>query len=172
MEERWLEHAIKHGMLNDGVIAASEAQRQELWALRENPSEARRAKARSLRHDVSVPVSKVPTLIERGAARSSPASFPTSASCRSATWATATSTTIPPAASAGRPEFFARRDEMQRRVFEMVAALGGTISAEHGLGRLKRAEMASRKPEVELELMRSLKKTLDPKGILNPGAVL
>jgi FAD/FMN-containing dehydrogenase len=54
----------------------------------------------------------------------------------------------------------------------LVAALGGTISAEHGIGRLKRAELATRKSAVELALMREIKKTLDPKGILNPGAVL
>jgi FAD/FMN-containing dehydrogenase len=57
-------------------------------------------------------------------------------------------------------------------VFDLVASLGGTISAEHGIGRLKRAELAARKPAVELALMRQIKQTLDPKGILNPGAIL
>jgi FAD/FMN-containing dehydrogenase len=69
-------------------------------------------------------------------------------------------------------EFRARKDEVQERVFDLVEALGGSISAEHGIGRLKRAELARRKAPVELELMRALKQTLDPNGILNPGAVL
>jgi FAD/FMN-containing dehydrogenase len=64
------------------------------------------------------------------------------------------------------------KDEAQRRVFDLVATLGGTISAEHGIGRLKRAELARRKSAVELALMRQIKRTLDPKGILNPGAIL
>jgi D-lactate dehydrogenase (cytochrome) len=69
-------------------------------------------------------------------------------------------------------EFRALRDDVQTRVFDIVAALGGSISAEHGIGRMKRTELARRKPEVELSLMRTLKRALDPKGILNPGAVL
>jgi FAD/FMN-containing dehydrogenase len=68
--------------------------------------------------------------------------------------------------------FHARRDEVQHLVFDVVEALGGSISAEHGIGRLKRAELARRKPAIELTLMRQLKATLDPKGILNPGAVI
>jgi FAD/FMN-containing dehydrogenase len=68
--------------------------------------------------------------------------------------------------------FYARRDEVQRMVFDLVGALGGSISAEHGIGRLKRAELARRKAPLELALMRELKAALDPKGILNPGAVL
>ncbi len=65
-----------------------------------------------------------------------------------------------------------RAEQVQRLVFDVVAALGGSISAEHGIGRLKRAELAARKPAVELALMRTLKAALDPKGILNPGAVI
>jgi FAD/FMN-containing dehydrogenase len=68
--------------------------------------------------------------------------------------------------------FYARRDEVQGMVFDLVEALGGSISAEHGVGRLKRAELARRKAPVELGLMRQLKAVLDPKGILNPGAVI
>lgn len=68
--------------------------------------------------------------------------------------------------------FRAQKDEVQRRVFDLVERLGGSISAEHGIGRLKRAELARRKPEVEIALMRELKRALDPRRILNPGAVL
>jgi FAD/FMN-containing dehydrogenase len=69
-------------------------------------------------------------------------------------------------------DFRRRAEEVQGLVFDLVAALGGSISAEHGIGRLKRAELARRKSAVELGLMRELKALLDPKGILNPGAVI
>ena len=119
-----------------------------------------------------MPVSRVPELIEQGAA--------------------ALATTLPgvrimpfghlgdgnihynllqPAGMSG-DDFRARAEPVQRLVSDVVAGLGGSISAEHGIGRLKRAELAARKPAVELGLMRTLKAALDPKGILNPGAVL
>ena len=69
-------------------------------------------------------------------------------------------------------EFLARKDEVQGRVFDLVERLGGSISAEHGIGRLKRDQMAARKSPVELDLMHRLKTALDPLNILNPGAVL
>ena len=69
-------------------------------------------------------------------------------------------------------DFYARRDQVQGIVLDVVEALGGSISAEHGIGRAKRAELARRKSPVELALMRELEASLDPKGILNPGAVI
>jgi FAD/FMN-containing dehydrogenase len=170
--ERVLEEALARGLIADGVIAKSEAERRALWALRENPTEAMAREGLVLRHDIAVPVSRVPELIEQGAA--------------------ALATTLPgvriipfghlgdgnihynllqPAGMSG-DDFRARAEPVQRLVFDVVAGLGGSISAEHGIGRLKRAELAARKPPVELALMRSLKAVLDPKGILNPGAVL
>ena len=167
-----LEEALRRELIQDGVIAASEAQRKQLWALRENPTEAMAHEGVVLRHDIAVPVSRVPDLIERGAAALARA-YPAYGSCRSATSVTATSTTIccSPRDMA-RDAFYARRDEVQEMVFDLVEALGGSISAEHGIGRLKRAELARRKSPVELALMRQLKAALDPKGILNPGAVI
>ena len=163
---------MARGLVADGVIAASEAQRQALWALRENPTEAMAHEGLVLRHDVAVPVARVPELIEQGAAvleRAVPG------------------VRILPFGHVGdgnmhynllQPEamtadaFRARAEEVQGLVFDVVSALGGSISAEHGIGRLKRAELARRKSAVELELMRELKALLDPKGILNPGAVI
>jgi FAD/FMN-containing dehydrogenase len=66
----------------------------------------------------------------------------------------------------------ARRDEVNRLVYEAVDALGGSISAEHGLGQLKRDEIARHKPAIELDLMRAVKRALDPQGLMNPGKVL
>jgi FAD/FMN-containing dehydrogenase len=167
-----LARGIEHGCLIDGVIAASESQREALWALRENPTEAMAREGAVLRHDIAVPVSKVPALIERGATefervvpgvRIMPFGHVGDGNIHY-------NLLQPPTLSA--EEFRALRDDVQRRVFDIVAALGGSISAEHGIGRMKRTELARRKPEVELGLMQTLKRALDPKGILNPGAVL
>jgi FAD/FMN-containing dehydrogenase len=170
--EQVLEEAMRRALIRDGVIAASEAQRKALWALRENPTEAMAHEGVVLRHDIAVPVSRVPDLLERGAAELERA---------------VPGVRIMPFGHVGdgnihynllQPEdmtgddFYARRDEVQRIVFDLVEALGGSISAEHGIGRLKRAELARRKSPVELALMRQLKAALDPKGILNPGAVI
>ena len=71
-----------------------------------------------------------------------------------------------------RERYLAQKHEVQRCVFDIVDSLGGSISAEHGIGRMKQPELERRKSPLELDLMRTLKKTLDPKGILNPGAVV
>jgi FAD/FMN-containing dehydrogenase len=170
--ERVLEDGLGRGLIVDGVIAKSEAERRALWALRENPTEAMAREGLVLRHDIAVPVSRVPELIERGAGVLA---------------AAVPAVRIMPFGHLGdgnihynllQPEqmsaddFRARTGEVQRLVFDVVAGLGGSISAEHGIGRLKRAELAARKSPLELELMRALKTMLDPKGILNPGAVL
>jgi FAD/FMN-containing dehydrogenase len=170
--EQMLEEALRRRMIQDGVIAASEAQRKALWALRENPTEAMAHEGVVLRHDIAVPVSRVPDLIERAAAelerampgvRIMPFGHVGDGNIHY--------NLLQPRDMAGE-DFYARRDEVQRMVFDVVEALGGSISAEHGIGRLKRAELALRKSPVELALMRQLKAALDPKGILNPGAVI
>jgi FAD/FMN-containing dehydrogenase len=170
--EQVLEEALRRKLIHDGVIAASEAQRRQLWALRENPTEAMAHEGVVLRHDIAVPVSRVPDLIERGAAELLRAI----AGIRIMPFGHVGDGNIhynllQPRDMAGEA-FYARRDEVQKMVFDLVEALGGSISAEHGIGRLKRAELARRKSPVELALMRQLKTALDPKGILNPGAVI
>jgi FAD/FMN-containing dehydrogenase len=170
--EQVLEEALRRGLIADGVIAVSEAQRTALWALRENPTEAMAHEGVVLRHDIAVPVSRVPDLIERAAAALERA---------------APGVRIMPFGHVGdgnihynllQPDgmsgeaFYAMRDQIQSIVLDVVEELGGSISAEHGIGRLKRAELARRKSPLELQLMRQLKATLDPKGILNPGAVI
>jgi FAD/FMN-containing dehydrogenase len=170
--EQALEAALQQGLIQGGVIAASEAQRKAIWALRENPTDAMAHEGAVLRHDVAVPVSRVPELIARGAeqlgraipgVRIMPFGHLGDGNVHY--------NLLQPAAMAA-DDFIALKDEVQRQVFDLVAALGGTISAEHGIGRLKRAELAARKSAVELALMRQIRETLDPKGILNPGAVI
>jgi D-lactate dehydrogenase (cytochrome) len=170
--EAVLAEAMERGLVLDGVLAASEAQRQALWALRENPTDAMAHAGAVLRHDIAVPISMVPTLLAEGEAlfaRAIPG------------------VRILPFGHVGdgnihynllQPEgldaaaFLAMKEAVQAQVFDLVAALGGSISAEHGIGRLKRDELARRRPALDLELMRALKAALDPRGILNPGAVL
>jgi FAD/FMN-containing dehydrogenase len=170
--EQVLEEAMRRALIQDGVIAASETQRTALWALRENPTEAMAREGMVLRHDIAVPVARVPDLIERAAAaleravpgvRIMPFGHVGDGNIHY--------NLLQPRDMAG-DDFHARRDEVQGIVFDVVEALGGSISAEHGIGRAKRAELARRKSPVELALMRALKASLDPKGILNPGAVI
>ena len=170
--EEMLAVALQQGLVRDGTIAASEAQRKAMWALRENVTEAMARDGTVLRHDVAVPVSRVAELIERGAQQIGSA---------------APGVRIMPFGHLGdgnihynmlQPQamaaetFLAMKEQVQRQVFDLVASLDGSISAEHGIGRSKRAELALRKSPVELALMRQIKGTLDPTGILNPGAVL
>jgi FAD/FMN-containing dehydrogenase len=170
--ERALADALAEGLVIDGAIAASEAQRKAFWALRENPTEAMAHEGVVLRHDVAVPVARVPDLIARGAevleraipgVRILPFGHVGDGNIHY--------NLLQPAALPAA-EFRRCAPEVQGLVFDLVSALGGSISAEHGIGRLKRAELAARKPALELTLMWQLKGLLDPRGILNPGAVI
>jgi FAD/FMN-containing dehydrogenase len=170
--EQALDAALKQGLVSNGAIAASEAQRKALWALRDNITEAQAREGTVLRHDVAVPVSQVPALIARGAEQFA-ASLP---GARIMPFGHLGDGNIHynllPGDGMSNEAFLALKEPVQRQVFDLVAALGGTISAEHGIGRLKRAELAARKSAVELSLMRQLKQSLDPKGILNPGVIV
>jgi len=167
-----LHQAAAYGVVKDAMIAASIAQSLAMWKLRESVPEAQRHHGASLKHDISVPVSSVPKLIEEGSAlvlRLVPegevvgyghlgdGNLHFNVSQRPGTDKTA---------------FLQRGAGLEHAVFDLVDSLGGSISAEHGIGRLKAAEFASRADPVELAVMRDLKRALDPKGILNPGKVL
>jgi FAD/FMN-containing dehydrogenase len=157
------------GLLRDAALAASRAQAAALWRLRELIPEAQFA---NVKHDVSVPVSQVPELIER-ASRSVASAFPGAAIYAFGHVGDGNvhfNVGMPqPGANAALME---RRAEVNARVYEAVTALGGSISAEHGVGQLKRDEIRTHKDPLELELMRALKAALDPRGLMNPGKVL
>jgi len=126
----------------------------------------------SIKHDVSVPVSLVPQLIER-AGEALAAKFP---DIRIVAFGHVGDGNIhyncSKSARQEAQEFFAQAPEVNGVVYEVVSALGGSISAEHGLGQLKREEITHYKSAIELDVMRSIKRTLDPHGIMNPGKVL
>jgi len=151
------------GLLEDAALAASAAQSQALWRIRETIPEAQFT---NVKHDVSVPVSKVPELIERAGAALQ-AAFP-----GEPVYAFGHIGDGNIHYNVGSEALLARRAEVNSVVYGVVDALGGSISAEHGLGQLKREEIRRHKEPLELELMRALKQALDPRGLMNPGKVL
>ncbi|MEM8948745.1 MAG: FAD-binding oxidoreductase [Pseudomonadota bacterium] len=170
--ERVLSDAMRRGLVTDGTIATSEGQRLALWLIRENPTDAFAQAGVVLRHDVSVPIAQVPALIERGTAHFEK----TIPGVRTVAFGHIGDGNIhfnflQPEIMEG-DAFRAMKDDVQTAVFDLVESLGGSISAEHGIGRLKRDDLAARKPAIDLELMRRLKNALDPHNILNPGAIL
>ncbi len=167
-----LEDAAARGIIVDAMLANSIAQSQAMWKLRETIPEAQRRHGASLKHDVSVPVSAIPTLIEEGAAlvhRLAPEGDVVSYG-HAGDGNLHFNVSQKPGADI--ESFMARGPMLEQAMFDLVESLGGSISAEHGIGRLKAAEFARRADPVELAVMRDLKRALDPKGILNPGKVL
>ena len=171
MLEAALGNAVEDGLVRDAVFAASEAQRLELWALRENTSDAQKIEGVSVKHDVSVPVSRIPQLIEEGN-RALEAAYP---DIRIVAFGHVGDGNLHYNAFAPLGEtrdYAAWAPQVNRIVYGVVQRLGGSISAEHGIGALKRDELPHYKAALELDLMRAIKKTLDPHGIMNPGKVL
>ncbi len=167
-----LEQALEHGLVTDAAVARSKAQRADLWRLRESLSESQKYEGGSIKHDVSVPIARIPAFI--------------------ATASGAVESLIPgirpvPFGHLGdgnihfnlnqpigmdRQVFLGRWEEVNLVVHDIVAALDGSISAEHGVGQLKVDEIIRYKSPVEVELMRRLKRAFDPLGTLNPGKVV
>lgn len=170
--EAELERAIGDGAVLDGVIAATGTQAAALWSLRENISEAQKREGVSIKHDISVPVSAIPEFIERAGAALQ-ASYP---GIRIIAFGHAGDGNLH--YNLSRPSlgenaaFIARTEEAGRIVHDLVHALNGSISAEHGIGQLKRALMPRYKSAVELDLMRGIKALFDPQDLMNPGKIL
>jgi FAD/FMN-containing dehydrogenase len=169
--ERALAAAFESGLAADAVVATSEQQRLALWALRENISEAQKKEGDSVKHDVSVPVSRVAELISAGSDELERA-FP---GARVVAFGHAGDGNIhwnlfPPPGEQASVGPWSKR--VNRLAYDIVHRLGGSISAEHGIGVLKRDSLPLYKSALELELMRAVKRTLDPRGIMNPGKVI
>ncbi|MEP7183550.1 MAG: FAD-binding oxidoreductase [Betaproteobacteria bacterium] len=164
--------ALESGTAVDATIAQSGEQAAALWTLRENLAEAQRREGPNIKHDISVPVSAIPQFLTAAAAALTSA-MP---GLRFVTFGHLGDGNLHYnlAAPEGVPaeSFMDRAPEANRIVHDLVAAHGGSISAEHGIGQLKRGELVRYKSGVEIELMRSIKAALDPAGILNPGKVL
>jgi FAD/FMN-containing dehydrogenase len=167
-----LEEAAGAGALKDAMLATSLAQAQAMWKLRESVPEAQRRHGASIKHDVSVPVSAIPTLIEKGNALAlelAPEGDVVSYG-HAGDGNLHFNLSQKPGTDVAR--FLGRAHALELAMFDLVENLGGSISAEHGIGRLKAGEFARRADPVELAVMHTLKEALDPQGILNPGKVL
>ena len=160
--EEALADCAERGALRDAALAHSGEQARALWRIRETIPEAQFT---NVKHDISVPVSRIPEFVDK-AGRALAAAFPAQVFCFGHVGDGNLHYNVGPEA------LMPRRAEVSRIVYDTVAALGGSISAEHGLGQLKREEIRRHKDPLELELMRALKRTLDPKGLMNPGKLL
>ena len=170
--ENVLTTAFENNLVEDAAIAESIDQRHALWRLRELIVEAQKFEGGSIKHDVSVPVAAVPEFI-READAAVAALIPGARPVPFGHLGDGNihyNVTQP--AGADREAYLARWHEMNNCVHAIVLKHGGSISAEHGIGRLKRDDLARVKDPVALDLMRALKHTLDPAGILNPGKVV
>jgi FAD/FMN-containing dehydrogenase len=164
--------AMEEGLARDGTIAQSDAQADALWALRENLSDVQREEGGSIKHDISVPVSKMPLFIERAleaVTKEMPGIRPVPFG-HIGDGNVHFNLSQPPGMD--KNAFLKEWDRFNRIVHAIALDLGGSISAEHGIGQLKRDELAEIKSPVEMDMMRALKQALDPENILNPGKIL
>ena len=164
--------AQQSGLVLDAVLASSEAQAQALWRIRESLPEAEKHEGSAIKHDVSVPLSRVAEFVERASA----AVRREVAEVRIVAFGHLGDGNVhfnlqQPAGGDGAA-FLAWCDVINRVVHDIAVSLGGSVSAEHGIGRLKRHDMRRYKSDTELALMRALKQALDPDGIMNPGKLI
>ncbi|WP_454631042.1 FAD-binding oxidoreductase [Bradyrhizobium cenepequi] len=170
--EAILAKGMEDGIVDDAVIAANLSQRQAFWKLRDEMSAAQKPEGGSIKHDISVPVAAVPAFIEEAnaavvklipGARPVPFGHLGDGNIHY---------NVSQPIGADSADFLGRWHEVNAVVFDIVLRMGGSISAEHGIGVLKRDELPDVKDKVAIELMRSIKAMLDPLGIMNPGKVL
>jgi FAD/FMN-containing dehydrogenase len=166
-----LEAAIANGEVVDGVIAQSEGQRRELWALRENMSEAQKFEGGSIKHDVAVPVSKIPEFIAEASLAVERFQPGVRICCFGHLGDGNMHFNVSQPVGMDKQAYLDRWHDMNRVVHDIVMQYHGSFSAEHGIGVLKREDMLRYKSTVELDVMRSLKHLLDPKAVLSPGRI-
>jgi FAD/FMN-containing dehydrogenase len=170
--ETALADAMSAGEVEDAAVAASLAQGAAFWQLRHGMSEVQKHEGGSIKHDVSVPLASLPAFLEEAMAAAE-AVVP---GCRPVPFGHMGDGNIhfnvSQPVGADRADFLARWDVMNAAVHAVVMRHGGSIAAEHGVGRLKAPLLEAVRPAVDIELMRRLKLALDPNGTLNPGRVL
>jgi FAD/FMN-containing dehydrogenase len=170
--EEALETAMERGLVNDAAVADSLEHRRAFWHLRETLPECQKPEGGSIKHDISVPVAAVPDFL-REAGEAVEALIPGSRPVPFGHLGDGNihyNVTQP--VGADTKAFLARWDEMNEAVHRVVAKFGGSISAEHGVGVMKRKVLAQVKDKVALDVMGMLKRTLDPNNVLNPGKVV
>jgi len=172
MMEAALASASDAGLVVDAVLAENVSQAQALWALRENLSDVQKLEGGSIKHDVSVPISSIAEFIARVSAAVTkvlpgirPVPFGHMGDGN-------VHFNLSQPIGMDTAAYLARWNEFNKIVHDIVADMGGSISAEHGLGRMKRGEITRYKSAVEMDLMRAVKCALDPRGIMNPGKLV
>lgn len=163
--------AMERGLVSDGVIATSEAQRRELWTLRESLPLGNRKIGSISSHDISLPLGAVPEFIARGGEKLA-AMGEFRINCFGHLGDGNLHYNVFPMRGQDRADRIGEKPAVQRAVHDLVNEMDGSISAEHGIGRLKVADLARYGDPTKLSAMRAIKTALDPKGIMNPGAVL
>ncbi len=173
--EALLEMAMDNAWVTDAALATNLAQAEALWALRENISEAQGAEGKTIKHDIALPISQIPAFIAHTDALIA-AQFP---QVRQVTFGHLgdgnlhyNASPLPGSGPEQVAEFLALEGPLNQLVHDAVHAHGGSISAEHGLGVLRRDESARYKAPLELQLMQRIKQALDPQGLMNPGKLL
>jgi len=170
--ESYLGEVMEKGLVLDAAIAQTEAQSQSLWALRENHSEASKKEGPSIKFDISVAVSKIPAFVTQGLA----AMKRTLPECRPLPFGHVGDGNLhfncQAPAGWDKARFTPHIEKISAAIYDLVVGYGGSISAEHGIGRIKVDELAHYRGKIELDTMRTLKRALDPQNIMNPGKVI
>ena len=167
-----IDEARTSGHIKDGMIAASADQSKELWHMRSMMSKVQKMEGGSIKHDVSVPIAKIPEFITRAndlvelmipGARPLPFGHYGDGNIHY---------NISQPVSMDKQVFLSKWDSVNTAIHEIVLDLGGSISAEHGIGQMKRDLLKNTKSDLEMDLMYKVKQAFDPKGILNPGKLI
>ncbi len=170
--EQGLQEGVESGQIIDAVLAQSEAQSQALWALRENISAAQKIEGISIKHDIALPVSRIDEFIQRAGTILKAISPDVRIACFGHVGDGNLHYNLSKVDAQSNEDFIAQTPVINRIVYDLVCELGGSISAEHGLGQLKRNDVLQYKSMTEMNLMRSVKSALDPQGLMNPGKLL
>ncbi len=172
MLEAALGAAVNDGLVVDAVIAESDTQAGAIWSLRENLSDVQKSEGGSIKHDISVPISAMAEFISR-ATEAVTAALP---GIRPVTFGHIGDGNVhfnlSQPVGMDQKAYLAQWEDFSTLVHDIAAGMGGSISAEHGIGYMKRAEIRRYKSPVEMQMMCSLKQALDPKGIMNPGKLV
>jgi len=170
--ERLLGDALGSGLVRDAIVSASEAQAEAIWRIRDSISEAERAEGPTLAHDISVPVADMPAFM-LAAAEQVQRSFPGVTASGFGHLGDGNVHFHVRAGTRASADWYDREGPaITRLVHDLVAAAGGSISAEHGIGQMKLAEFERLGPPARLRAVRAIKHAIDPKGIMNPGKLV
>lgn len=170
--ETILTEAFENDIIQDAAIGESVAQAQSFWKMREEMSWAQKPEGGSIKHDISVPVASIPAFIHEANAATLEMIPGARIVCFGHIGDGNLHYNVSQPVGADKEAFLARWHELNHRIHTIVASYTGSISAEHGIGQLKREELAFFKQDVALDLMRRIKSAFDPAGIMNPGKVL